>query len=136
MFFFFCVLVILLKTRTLSCITLLYACMVRRVVHMSRIIYLLRVFYTIPPPPCLSRHHPQVEEADVSGSLEGSLESTEKVSIRSTGLVSGTVIYKKMVGLRRVSWWLLLAMLAMLVMLNVVTDGSRRRGGVVVAVRL
>eukprot|EP00903_Cladosiphon_okamuranus_P005847 g5787.t1 len=38
----------------------------------------------------------KVEEADVSGSLEGSLECTTKVSIRSTGLVSGNVIYNKM----------------------------------------
>ncbi|CAM9981452.1 unnamed protein product, partial [Hapterophycus canaliculatus] len=37
-----------------------------------------------------------VEEADVYGALEGSLESTTKVSIRSTGCVSGNVIYKKM----------------------------------------
>ncbi|CAN0132666.1 unnamed protein product, partial [Ectocarpus sp. 4 AP-2014] len=38
----------------------------------------------------------KVEEADVYGSLDGSLESTAKVSIRSTGSVSGNVIYKKM----------------------------------------
>lgn len=31
------------------------------------------------------------------GSLDGSLESTAKVSIHSTGSVSGNVIYKKMV---------------------------------------
>lgn len=31
------------------------------------------------------------------GSFDGSLESTAKVSIRSTGSVSGNVIYKKMV---------------------------------------
>lgn len=50
-----------------------------------------------PPRPARSRLRLQVEEADVSGSLEGSLESSGKVSIRSTGLVSGNVIYKKMV---------------------------------------
>lgn len=62
----------------------------------------MRAFSSIPPPtppPPRARAcpRPQVEEADVSGSLEGSLESTTKVSIRSTGLVSGNVIYKKMV---------------------------------------
>lgn len=36
----------------------------------------------------------------MSGSLEGSLESTSKVAIRSTGLVSGNVIYNKMVSIR------------------------------------
>lgn len=56
-----------------------------------------------PTPPAHARvSHPprlQVEEADVSGSLEGSLESTSKVAIRSTGLVSGNVIYNKMVSI-------------------------------------
>ena len=33
------------------------------------------------------------------GSLEGSLESTSAVRIRSTGVVAGTVVYKRMVRL-------------------------------------
>lgn len=39
----------------------------------------------------------KVEEADVHGILEGSLETTSKLSIRSTGTVYGTVVYRRMV---------------------------------------
>lgn len=40
---------------------------------------------------------PQVEDADVYGSFDGSLESTSKVSIRSTGNIMGSVVYRRMV---------------------------------------
>lgn len=39
----------------------------------------------------------KVEDAEVYGSVEGTLESTSKICVRSTGNVTGTVIYRKMV---------------------------------------
>ncbi|CAM9749948.1 unnamed protein product [Ascophyllum nodosum] len=38
----------------------------------------------------------KVEDADVYGSFEGALESTSKVCVRSTGVITGTVVYKGM----------------------------------------
>ncbi|CAM9803008.1 unnamed protein product, partial [Discosporangium mesarthrocarpum] len=39
----------------------------------------------------------KVEEADVHGSLDGTLEATRRLVVRSTGTVCGTVIYRRMV---------------------------------------
>lgn len=39
----------------------------------------------------------KVEDAEVYGSVEGTLESTSKICVRSTGNVTGTVIYRTMV---------------------------------------
>lgn len=66
------------------------------------------VLFFLSPFFCFSciAAHPQVEDADVYGSFDGSLESTSKVSLRSTGNILGSVVYRRMVRSRCLCYFL------------------------------